>query len=276
MDFKQINLQGKIIPLHTPKVMGILNITDNSFYDGGRYQSKNEIGKRVEQMLKEGVDIIDLGACSTKPGVTYVDEDTEQQKVADTVVFLRENFGEIHISIDTFRASVAKVGVENGACLINDVSAGLMDSEMIATVAQLGVPYIGMHMRGDSSNMQHLTSYQHLLNDIILYFAERKQTVMAAGINDFIIDPGFGFAKTLDQNYELLQNLQQFKVLDCPILVGLSRKSMIYKYLDISPEEALNGTTVLHTIALLKGASILRVHDVKEAVETIKLIQKIA
>lgn len=256
--------------------MGILNITDHSFYDGGRYLTSDAILKQVEKMLNEGATFIDIGACSTKPGVDYVDEKTERQKIEDTLKLISSHFGEILISVDTFRASVAKAGVEHGAALINDVSCGQHDAEMHATVVRLNVPYIGMHMRGTSKTMQELTDYSNVTHEVIRYFAEQKNNLLELGLNDFIIDPGFGFAKTLDQNFELLQNLEQFKVLGCPILLGLSRKSMIYKYLNILPEEALNGTSVLNAIALLKGASILRVHDVKEAVEAVKLVHKLS
>lgn len=266
-----INCKGKLIDLSTPKVMGILNVTPDSFFDGGKFKSENELLKQVEFMLKEGADFIDIGAYSSRPGADYVAEEDEKKRLLPMLDLILSNFPETILSIDTFRASIAKSAIENGAAIINDISAGHLDEGMLATVAELRVPYIMMHMKGEPKTMQSLNTYEDMMKEIAYYFSERISVARKLGISDLIIDPGFGFAKDLLQNYELLNNLSYLSILDLPLLVGVSRKSMIYKLLEITPNEALNGTTVLNTLSLLNGASILRVHDVKEAKQTIKI-----
>ena len=266
-----INCKGQLIDLSTPKIMGILNLTPDSFYDGGKYKSESDILTKVETMLNEGATFIDVGAYSSRPKAVHISEDEELKRIAPIVELLLNSFPEILLSIDTFRSQVAKTCVENGACIINDISAGKLDGNMLNTVANLRVPYIMMHMKGNPQTMQGLTQYDNLIKDILFYFSERINSARALGLIDVIVDPGFGFAKTITQNFELLNNLELFKILELPILVGLSRKSMIHKSLGITANEALNGTTVLNTIALQKGANILRVHDVKEAMECVRL-----
>ena len=267
-----INCKGQLIDLSTPKVMGILNLTPDSFYDGGKYQDESIALKHVEKMLLEGATFIDVGAYSSRPNAKDVSEKEELQRIIPIVELILKAFPDILISVDTFRGEVAKRCVETGACMVNDISAGKLDDTMLQTVANLRVPYIMMHMKGKSQTMQSLTNYNNLMKDIIYYFSERIESARSYGIVDIIIDPGFGFAKNITQNFELLSKLELLKILEKPMLIGLSRKSMIYKTLDSSADEALNGTSVLNTVALQKGASILRVHDVKEAVECIKLI----
>ncbi len=268
-----INCKGQLIDLTTPKVMGILNITPDSFYDGGRFDSDKAILTQVEKMLKEGATFIDVGGQSTKPNAEMVTVDDELQRIVPVVDSILKNFPETLISIDTFNSKVAEITVENGAAIINDVSAGSLDGKMFATVAQLQVPYIMMHMRGTPQTMNQLTHYDDLVKEILFYFSEKVAHARSFGINDLIVDPGFGFAKTIQQNFELMNKLELFQFLELPLLVGISRKSTIYKTLEITPEEALNGTSVLNTIALTKGANILRVHDVKEAMECVKLFE---
>lgn len=270
-----INCNGNLIDLTTPKVMGILNVTPNSFYDGGKHKEINSIIHQVDKMLSEGADFIDIGAYSSKPSAEFVSEDEEINRLVPIVKSLVETFPNIVLSVDTFRAHVAKAAVENGVALVNDIAAGLLDDKMLETVAELKVPYIMMHMRGNPQTMQSLTDYNDIVKEMIFYFSERIQKARSFGISDIVIDPGFGFAKTLEQNYEVLHKLELFSMLELPLLAGVSRKSMIYKVLESSPQEALNGTSVLNTIALQKGAKILRVHDVKEAVECIKLVSKL-
>jgi len=255
--------------------MGVLNVTPDSFYDGGTYKNKTNIIKQVETMLSEGSTFIDIGGYSSRPGADFVSEDEELQRVIPVVELIMKEFPEALISIDTFRSRVAKQAIEAGAAIINDISAGKLDSKMIETVGKLGVPYIMMHMRGNPKTMQQQTDYDDLVKDIIHYFGERITEAHKAKINDIIIDPGFGFAKTLEQNFELLDKMKLLKVIDKPILVGVSRKSMIYKTLNTSTDQALNGTTALNMIALENGASILRVHDVKEAMECVKLFNQL-
>ncbi len=255
--------------------MGILNLTPDSFYDGGRYKNESEILAKVETMLNEGATFVDVGAYSSRPNAEHISEEEELRRIVSIVELLIKSFPEIMLSIDTFRSEVAKKCVEAGVSIINDISAGTLDEKMLQTVANLHVPYVMMHMRGTPQTMQNLTHYDHLLKDILFYFSERISAARALGIVDIIIDPGFGFAKTIAQNFDLLNNLELFKMLELPILVGLSRKSMIYKTLEISVNDALNGTTVLHTVSLHKGASILRVHDVKEAMECIRLMEQL-
>ena len=267
-----INCKGTLINLSTPKVMGIVNVTPDSFFDGGKLTDADAVVFQVEKMLQEGATFIDLGGYSSKPGAEFVSETEELNRVIPVVKLLVEKFPDILLSIDTFRSEVAKQAIENGAALINDISAGLLDEKMLETVAKLQVPYIMMHMKGTPQTMQSLANYDDLLKEMNYYFSERIAKARRFGLNDIIIDPGFGFAKTLEHNFELLQNLELLQFHDLPILAGISRKSMIYKALETSPEEALNGTTFLHAFCLQKGANILRVHDVKEAVECVKLM----
>ena len=255
--------------------MGILNVTPNSFYDGGKHKEINSIIHQVDKMLSEGADFIDIGAYSSKPSAEFVSEEEEIKRLVPIVKSLVETFPNIILSVDTFRAQVAKASVENGVAMVNDIAAGLLDDKMLETVAELKVPYIMMHMRGNPHTMQSLTDYNDIVKEMIFYFSERIQKARSFGISDIVIDPGFGFAKTLEQNYEVLHKMELFSMLELPLLAGISRKSMIYKVLESSPQEALNGTSVLNTIALQNGAKILRVHDVKEAVECIKLVSKL-
>lgn len=266
-----INCKGQLIDLSSPKVMGVLNLTPDSFYDGGKHKNENDILSHVERMLTEGATFIDVGAYSSRPNADYVDEATELKRILPIIAVILKEFPETLLSIDTFRSTVAKPCVDAGAALVNDISAGKMDEQMLTTVANLQVPYIMMHMRGTPKTMQQQTEYSNLTKDILFYFSERIHTAKALGIKDIIVDPGFGFAKTLEQNFDLMNQLELFKIAEKPLLVGISRKSMIYKTLGTTANEALNGTSVLNTVALQKGASILRVHDVKEAVECIKL-----
>lgn len=270
-----INCKGTLIDLSIPKVMGILNLTPDSFYDGGRYREENEILQQVEKMLKEGVTFIDIGAYSSRPGADHISENEEESRILPIIEIVLLKFPELFISIDTFRSNIAKKCIEAGAALINDISAGSMDAEMMKTVGALKVPYCMMHMIGTPQTMKNLNQYDDLIKDIQYYFSEKVVEAKSHGINDLIIDPGFGFAKNVEQNFELLSKLELLKIQELPILVGLSRKSMIYKTLEVTAQEALNGTTSLNTIALLKGVSILRVHDVKEAVECVRLLDNL-
>jgi dihydropteroate synthase len=269
-----INCKGQLIDLSIPKVMGILNVTPNSFYDGGKYNNESELLSQVEKMLIDGATFIDIGAYSSKPNAAFVSEEEELARIIPVVQLILKHFSQAVISIDTFRSEVAKVCIENGAALINDISAGNLDDAMFEVIAKYNVPYIMMHMRGTPQTMQSMTHYDDIVKEMLFYFSEKVNKARGLGINDLIIDPGFGFAKTIDQNYEVLQKVALFKILELPLLVGISRKSMIHKVLDTNAKEALNGTTVLNTIALSKGANILRVHDVKEAVECIQLWNK--
>lgn len=270
-----INCRGNLIDLSIPKVMGILNVTPNSFYDGSKYKSETELLYQTEVMLNEGATFIDIGAYSSKPNAEFVSEQEELERILPVIHLILKHFPDAILSIDTFRSEVAKVSIENGAALINDISAGSMDEMMMKTISHYKVPYVMMHMRGNPQTMQSLTQYDNIVNDMLLYFSEKIAQARSFGINDLIVDPGFGFAKTIEQNYEVLQKMELFQMLELPILAGLSRKSMIYKTLNSNAQEALNGTTVLNTIALTKGASILRVHDVKEAMECVTLFNKI-
>jgi dihydropteroate synthase len=274
-----INCKGELIDLATPKVMGILNVTPNSFFDGGKYNStiagESEMLSQVGKMLNDGATFIDIGGYSSKPSAEFVSEEEELDRIVPVVQSILKEYPDSKLSIDTFRSVVAAACIENGASLINDISAGNLDSKMLEVVAKYNVPYIMMHMRGTPETMQSLTSYDDIVKEMLFYFSERIHKARSFGINDLIIDPGFGFAKTLDQNYEVLQKMELFQLLELPLLVGFSRKSMITKSLDITSKEALNGTTVLNTIGLMKGAKILRVHDVKEAVEAVTLFNKI-
>ncbi|WP_417855200.1 dihydropteroate synthase [Xanthomarina gelatinilytica] len=270
-----INCKGNLIDLSTPKVMGILNLTPDSFYDGGKYKNESDILSQVYIMLKSGATFVDIGAYSSRPNATHIEEAEELKRLLPIISLIIKEFPEILISIDTFRSQVAKLGIEAGAALINDISAGKLDENMLPTIATLKVPYIMMHMKGTPQTMQQQTDYKNLMKDILFYFSERIAKAHALGIIDVIIDPGFGFAKTTEQNFELLKHLELLKTLDKAILTGLSRKSMIYKTLKNAPKDALNGTTVLNTVALQKGASILRVHDVKEAMECVTLLNQL-
>lgn len=266
-----INCKGQLVDLSQPKVMGILNVTQNSFYDGGKWNSIEKILDHVGQMIADGATFIDVGAYSSKPNAQFVSEQEELDQIVPIIKLLVTEFPSILISVDTFRASVAEACIVEGAAMINDISAGNLDIKMLPTIAKLQVPYCMMHMRGNPQTMQSLTDYQNLIKEVLFYFSEKIAEARALGINDIIVDPGYGFSKTLAQNYKLLQQSELFQLLELPILVGVSRKSMIYKALDTTAEYALNGSTFLHAIALTKGASILRVHDVKEAVEAVKL-----
>ncbi len=266
-----INCLGKLIDLTTPKVMGILNITPNSFYDGGQYVTEKSILNQVEKMLLEGAAFIDLGAYSSKPNAALVSEEEEIERLLPVIKSVLKHFPDTLLSIDTFRSEVAKVSLDLGAAMINDIAAGNLDEKMFETIAKYQVPYVMMHMKGTPQTMTLLTQYDNIVKEMLFYFSEKIATARSFGINDLVVDPGFGFAKTLEQNYEVLQHLELFQNLELPILVGVSRKSMVYKILETNAEDALNGTTVLNTIALTKGANILRVHDVKEAVEAAKL-----
>jgi len=270
-----INCKGELIDLSIPKVMGILNVTPNSFFDGGKYKNEDEIISQVDKMLSEGATFIDIGAYSSKPSAEFVTEQEEIDRIVPAIELILKHFPEALLSIDTFRASVAKASIESGAAIINDIAAGELDDKMFDVIAKYNVPYIMMHMRGNPQTMQSLTQYEDIVKEMLFYFSEKVRKARSVGINDLILDPGFGFAKTTDQNYEVLQKMELFNVLELPVLAGVSRKSMIYKTLGNTAQEALNGTTVLNTIALTKGAKILRVHDVKEAVECVTLMNKI-
>ncbi|WP_299320673.1 dihydropteroate synthase [uncultured Maribacter sp.] len=270
-----INCNGKLLSLVQPKVMGILNVTPDSFFDGGKYKDEKSILNQVEKMLNEGATFIDVGAYSSRPSALEVDEATELKRIEPIVNLILKNFPNTILSIDTFRSNIAKACVENGAAIINDISAGLQDNKMLPTIAKLYVPYIMMHMRGTPQTMQQQTDYKDISKEVLSFFSERLVAAKALGIKDIIIDPGFGFAKNLEQNYELLSQMEVMNIIEHPILSGISRKSMIYKTLDITAEQALNGTTALHMVCLQKGAKILRVHDVKEAMECVKLYEQL-
>ncbi|WP_317127681.1 dihydropteroate synthase [Marinoscillum furvescens] len=269
-------MAGNLLDLATPRVMGILNVTPDSFYAGSRKQELSAVLGSAEQMLIDGATFLDVGGYSSRPGASNISEGEELDRMVPVIDALSKEFPEAILSADTFRAKVARLAVDAGAHVVNDISAGCMDDRMLATVGELGVPYIAMHMRGTPQTMNANTEYDDLLKEIMAYFAERLAAARLAGIKDVIIDPGFGFAKKATQSFELLQKLDHLAYLECPVLVGVSRKSMIYKTLNISANEALNGTTVLNTVALGRGASILRVHDVKEAVEAVKLVNQLS
>lgn len=270
-----INCKGTLIDVSTPKVMGILNITPDSFYDGGKYKSENDILNQAEKMLIDGATFIDVGAHSSRPGAKHVSEEEELQRIVPVIKLLIKNFPKVIISTDTFRAKVAKETIEAGAAIINDISGGDMDANMFETIAKLQVPYILMHMQGTPQNMQTNPSYENVTTELIHFFSEKIYKLNRLQVKDVVLDVGFGFGKTIEHNFQLLKELMYFKSLQTPILVGISRKSMLYKTLDITAREALNATTSANTIALLNGANILRVHDVKEAIETIKIVQQL-
>ena len=269
-----INAGGKIVSLASPVVMGILNVTPDSFFDGGRYTASGAFMARAETMLKEGATILDIGGYSSRPGATDISPDEERGRVIPAIQAVRKAFPDCLISVDTFRARVAEEAVNAGADIINDISGGELDAAMFETAGRLRVPYILMHMRGNPQTMNRLTQYEDIILELVTYFEQKTATLRALGVADIILDPGFGFAKTIDQNYEVLRRLDDLKVMGLPILAGLSRKSMTYKLLDVPASEALAGTIALNTIALMHGANILRVHDVKEAVQTIKLFKR--
>lgn len=274
LNTKYINVNGTLLDLSTPCVMGILNVTPDSFYAGSRMQTEEEIARRVEQIVTEGAGIIDIGAYSSRPNADNVSAREEMERLRMGLSVLRRVKPDAVVSVDTFRADVARMCVEEyGVAIINDIAAGEMDGEMFRTVAELNVPYIMMHMQGTPQNMQQHPHYDNLLKEVFQYFAWKVQQLRDLGVKDIILDPGFGFGKTLEHNYELLNHLEEFRIFELPLLVGVSRKSMIYRLLGTTPQESLNGTTVIDTICLLKGADILRVHDVKEAVETVRIVE---
>ncbi len=270
-----IKIKGELINFSVPKIMGILNVTPDSFYDGGKYNSEKKILDQVEKMISSGADIIDVGGYSSRPGAKEISIENELSRVIPIIQLISKRFPNIIISIDTFRSKVANQAVNSGAHMINDISGGNLDSNMFKTVSKLNVPYILMHMRGSPKNMMNNTNYDDILHEIKNYFSERISKAKLEGVNDIIIDPGFGFSKTKEQNYKLMNRLEFLKEFKTPIVVGISRKSMIYKTLDTTPDKALNGSTILHTISLLKGANILRTHDVLEAVECVKIIRQL-
>jgi len=271
---KTINCNGNLLDLSEPKIMGILNTTPDSFYDGGKYNDLDKIVLRIKQMLAQGVSIIDIGAYSSQPGARQISGKEELKRLLPTLELISNKFSNTVFSIDTFRSEIAKIAVKDyGVSIVNDISAGNFDKNMFETIADLSVPYIMMHIKGNPQNMQKKPEYDDLLSDIFSYFSAKLEKLKKLAVKDVIIDPGFGFGKTMEHNYKLLSELENFSIFELPILVGISRKSMIYKYLGINQNQALNGTTVLNTIAIKNGANILRVHDVKEAVETVKLLK---
>lgn len=273
---KTLNIKGKLTSLDTPLVMGILNVTPDSFYADSRKQTEAAIEERIQAILSEGGTIIDVGGYSSRPDAVEVSSEEEMKRVAVALGILQRHYSEVAVSVDTFRADVACCSVEKyGAAIINDISGGELDKEMFPAVASLNVPYIMMHMRGTPQTMQQHTGYKDMMEDILLYFAAKVRELNLMGVNDIVLDPGFGFSKTLDQNYLLMGHLREFDQFGLPLLVGVSRKSMIYKFLGGTPSESLNGTTVLNTVALLNGADILRVHDVRAAVEAVKIVDKL-
>jgi len=266
-----LNCNGRLLVADKPLVMGIINVTPNSFFEGSRFNGVDEIVKHAEKMLTDGADIIDIGGQSTRPGSQLISSKEEKERVIPAIQAIVKNFPETFISIDTFYSEVVAAAIDAGACMVNDISAGSMNSKMIETVAGLKVPYILMHMKGTPETMQKNAIYENVTREVLDFFITKTHELKDAGITDMIIDPGFGFAKNIDHNFELLKNLSVFQMLDKPILVGVSRKSTIYKTLGTNAGDALNGTTVLNTIGLMNGASILRVHDVKEAKEAVTL-----
>jgi len=275
MSFKSLNIKGRLRPLHEPLVMGILNVTPDSFYEKSRKQTEREIDDRIAAILEEGGEIVDLGGCSTRPDAAEISAEEEMRRLVPALQLLQAHYPDVAVSLDTFRADVAQQAVEEyGVAIINDISGG-MDERMFETVARLQTPYVLMHIRGTYRTMQQHTDYSDMMEEIMLYFAEKLRVLRLMGVNDIILDPGFGFSKTVDQNYELMRSLPEFALFELPLLIGVSRKSMIYKFLDSTPDETLNATTALHAYALLNGADILRVHDVRAAVEVVKIINKL-
>ena len=273
---RSLQLNGQLIMLDQPIVMGILNLTPDSFYDGGRYQSEKAALQRAEEILSQEAMIIDIGAVSTRPGAMEVSAEAEIERLLPAVKAIRKRFPDVVLSIDSYRSEViSRIAGETGDCIVNDISGGTMDAQMFETVAKLRLPYILMHMQGTPQNMQQNPAYQDIINDILLDLSEKVNTLKLLGVNDIIIDPGFGFGKNMEHNFELLNHLDSFRLFELPLLVGLSRKTMIWKLLEITPQESLNGTSVLNTLALMGGADILRVHDVREAMEAIRLVSKL-
>lgn len=270
-----LSSRGILWDTHTPKVLGIVNATPDSFFDGGIYSELDQLKIKIDELISEGADGIDIGGYSSRSGAEHISAEMEWSRIKEAVQYVRTTYPEAMISVDTFQSYVADRALEEGAHAINDISAGMLDNKMMEVVAKHKAIFIMMHMRGNPQNMQQMTSYNSLLADILDYFLERIQKAKSYGIHDVIIDPGFGFAKTVTQNFELLKQLDVFRLLRQPLLIGVSRKSMVYKTLDTTPQEALNGTTVLHAIALTKNVQFLRVHDVKEAKETIELVKQL-
>lgn len=268
-----LNLRGRLLELREPQIMGILNVTPDSFFSESRTPDEEHIAQRVKQMMNDGADMIDIGGYSSRPGANDVSTEEEMNRLRRGLRIIRKLYPDVPVSVDTFRADVARMCIEEeGADIINDISGGMMDRQMFRTVAQLHVPYIMMHMQGTPDSMQLAPHYDNLRQEVMLYFSERIDRLCQMGVKDIIVDPGFGFGKTMEHNYELMAHLEDFHVFGLPLLVGISRKSMIYKLLGGTPQTSLNGTTVLNTIALTKGAHILRVHDVKEAVEAKRIV----
>ena len=271
---KYLNVGGRLLDFSEPRVMGILNVTSDSFYAESRTSEADAIAARAHQILDEGAAIVDIGAYSSRPGAEVVTPEEEMKRLRKGLEILRRETPDAVVSVDTFRADVARMCVEEyGVAIINDISGGELDENMFATIAQLGVPYILMHMQGTPQDMQQAPRYDNVLSEVFLYFARKVQQLRDLGVKDIVLDPGFGFGKTLEHNYRLMAHLEEFRLFELPLLVGVSRKSMIYRLLDVTPQEALNGTTVLNTLALMKGADILRVHDVRQAVEAVKLVE---
>ena len=269
-----LNLGGKLFNIDSPLIMGILNLTPDSFYDGGKHQTSNQILLQVEKMLQEGAHIIDVGAYSSRPGALHIDASEEWKRLEKVLKAITHQFPEAIVSVDTFRASIAEKAVQEGATIINDISGGTMDINMFKTIAKLQVPYVLMHMQGTPQTMQNNPTYNDLLEDIIFDLSQKVDALQQAGVHDIIVDPGLGFGKTIEDNYSILKHIHRSQLLGYPVLIGVSRKSMIYKVLENTPQEALNGTTAAHTIALLNGANILRAHDVKAAQEAIKIVHQ--
>ena len=271
-----LNLNGSLVRISRPMVMGILNVTPDSFYANSRKQTEYDIHNRIEQIINEGGDLIDVGGYSSRPNAVDVSVVEEMNRLRLALEILKKDYPQIPISVDTFRASIARQSVEQyGVALINDIAAGEMDTAMFRTIADLGVPYCMMHLKGTPQTMQQHTDYENMMEEIILYFSRKVRALRLLGVKDIILDPGFGFSKTLDQNYELMKQLKEFDLFDLPLLVGVSRKRMVYQLLDTTPEDSLAGTTALHTYALLQGASFLRVHDVKAAADVVKIVTKL-
>jgi len=267
-----MNIRGDIHTFHSPLIMGVLNLTPDSFFDGGQYNSSKKIIEHVEKMVNEGANIIDLGAYSSRPGAEHINEKEELKRLMEPLQQIRSRFSDILISVDTFRSNVAEQAFNNGADIINDISSGELDDQMLDTISRIKVPYIMMHMQGNPKTMQQNPSYDNVTSSVIKFFSSKIRLAISKGINDIIIDPGFGFGKNVDHNYELLKNLKELQLFNKPILIGVSRKSMINKVLNVSTQNTLNGSSVLHTIALLNGANILRVHDVEAAREVVKIV----
>ena len=273
---RSIQLSGRLIMLDVPIVMGILNLTPDSFYDGGRYLTESEVLQRAEEILAQGGQMIDIGAVSTRPGASDVTAEEEINRLLPAAMAIRRSFPEAILSVDTFRAAIAeRIVGETGDCIINDISGGTLDGQMFETVARLGVPYVLMHIQGTPRTMQMNPTYLDVVKDILLDLSEKVNALKLLGVKDIILDPGFGFGKNLDHNYELLNHLDSFRLFELPLLAGLSRKAMIWKLLGVTPEDSLNGTTVLNTLALMGGADILRVHDVRQAVEAVRLVSEL-